>query len=136
MRARPSELRGPVDLPPLKQQRVLPGVTLWLQAPPDRVFAPQTLCYAIAQNCSMGADGGQLRETYTRPFRHKPTLGDYLPVRGETALEIMSAPAGLQLTKRQISALDVFPPLDGIEVVKAETPGGISILRVEIEQKG
>jgi hypothetical protein len=75
-----------------------------------------------------------LRETYTRSFRHKPTLGDYSPSRGVTALAFMSAPAGLQPTKRHISALFALPPFDGIEVVKAETPGGISILRLEIEQ--
>jgi hypothetical protein len=41
MRARPAGVLGPVDLPPWKRQRALPGSALTRQQPPARVLAPQ-----------------------------------------------------------------------------------------------
>jgi hypothetical protein len=41
IRARPAGVFGPVDLPPWKRQRALPGSALTWQQPPARVLAPQ-----------------------------------------------------------------------------------------------
>jgi hypothetical protein len=41
MRARPAGVLGPVDLPPWKRQRALPGSALTWQRPQTRVLAPQ-----------------------------------------------------------------------------------------------
>jgi hypothetical protein len=41
MRERPASVFGPVDLPPWKRQRAMPGSALTWQQPPARVLAPQ-----------------------------------------------------------------------------------------------
>lgn len=74
--------------------------------------------------------------TYKKAFRHAPTLGVSAAPRGVTAIAYLTGPHEQQLRRRRLAGHDWRPPFDGFEAVEDESPGGISVLRVEVSQDG
>lgn len=74
--------------------------------------------------------------TYKKAFRHAPTLGASATPRGVTAIAYLTRPHEQQLRGRRLAGHDWRPPFDGFEAVEDESPGGISVLRIEVSQDG
>jgi hypothetical protein len=77
-----------------------------------------------------------LTVTYSKVFRHKPTLGTSTPKRGVTGLAYFltsGLTSGMGGSAARSSAGRQWrPPFDGFEEIDDPSPGGISLLHVKI----
>jgi len=73
--------------------------------------------------------------TYKKAFRHAATLGPLSPPRGTTALAYLTTVPERQVQGWPSAGLGWRPPFDGFEVIEDESPGGISVLRLEVFQE-
>ena len=77
-----------------------------------------------------------LRVTYNKAFRHAPTLGAPSTRRGTTAIAYLTGPDERRMGRRRLVGPAWRPPFEGFEEVDDESPGGISVLRVEVLPDG
>lgn len=73
-----------------------------------------------------------LSVTYKKVFRHSPTLGPASPLRGNTALACFLVAGDTAPASGRRRGGDWQPPFDGFEYVDSPTPGGISLVHVQI----
>ncbi len=77
-----------------------------------------------------------LRVTYCKAFRHAPTLGASSSRRGTTAIAYLTGSHERHSGSRRLGGPAWRPPFEGFEEVGDETPGGISVLRIEVSHDG
>jgi hypothetical protein len=75
-----------------------------------------------------------LSVTYRKAFRHKPTLGARGPGRGVTALACFLSAGAAGSRSHSRAGAGWWPPFDGFQESDDPSPGGISLLHIQIDR--
>ncbi|MDI4642099.1 hypothetical protein K9U39_14305 [Rhodoblastus acidophilus] len=75
-----------------------------------------------------------MKVTYGKVFRHKPTLGNHAVARGATGIAFLqAAPQGVYAL---VESGGPPPPIEGVELIDDDDPGGMSVLRIVVAETG